>query len=184
MSDSNETTAFEQALAGFCLGESDTALRLASLEDFTRADQTLIAQARRKLFILTYDFEPARYNNDALASAISAFVRLSRFSDVRILLGDPAIAIRWGHRLVTLSRRLPSQLQIRQLSDDDFLQFQRQPELWIVADDIGLIRRDNKDVYRGMLAAKAIPAAQRASQQFLEMWERGKTINDFKRLDI
>jgi hypothetical protein len=180
----DESSVFDATLSGFQLGQSDTLLRLSSATEFAQADQVLLAQARRQLFILTYDLEPSRFNDDAFVSAVSAFVRRSRFSDARVLIGDPAIAIRWGHKLVALSRRLPTQLRLRQLNDEDFNNFQRQPELWIVADNRGFLRRDNKEVFRGLLAANAIPAAQRATQQFLEMWERSSVINDFRVLDI
>lgn len=96
----DESSVFDAALSGFQLGQSDTLLRLSSATEFAQAEQVLLAQARRQLFILTYDLEPSRFNDDAFVSAVSAFVRRSRFSDARVLIGDPAIAIRWGHKLV------------------------------------------------------------------------------------
>lgn len=180
MSTPPEPAAFDLALEGFRLGESETFLRLEGIVDFNRATGRLVAQTRRTLCIVTPDFEPERYNNDDFASALSAFLRSSRHAQARILLGDPGIAVRWGHRVVTLARRLPSKLQIRQLDADDI----NPPEAVIVADGFGLLRRDGLDGYHGSLAARAIPHAQRAQQRFTECWERSRAIPDFRTLDI
>ena len=40
------SSAFDDVLAGFRLGESETLLRLASLDDFQRAQHALVAQTR------------------------------------------------------------------------------------------------------------------------------------------
>ncbi|MDP2227222.1 MAG: hypothetical protein Q8J78_07065 [Moraxellaceae bacterium] len=174
------TTPFEQVLAGFRLGESETLLKLDSLEDFARAELALLAQVRRQLLILTPDLEPERFNADAFADGLSALARRSRYSDVRILLAEPGVALRWGHKLLGLSRRLPSKLRIRQLHEDDM----KQPEAWIVADNIGLLRRDSLKVYQGMLSAKSIPHAQRATLRFEEMWNRAREIADFREIRV
>ena len=174
------STPFDDVLAGFRLGDSETLLKLDSLEDFRRAQAQLLLQARREVLILTPDFEPDRYNDTAFSEALSAFVRRNRRAEARILLGDPAIALRWGHRVVALSRRLTTRLRIRQLHEADY-----DPEqAWIVADGIGLLRRDGVDGFKGMLSAKAIPHAQRAGEKFIEFWERSRDIPDFRHLAI
>lgn len=178
------STPFDDVLAGFQLGESETLLRLDGPEQFARAEHVLIRQTQRKLYILTPDFEADRYNTTAFADLLSAFVRRSRFTDARILVGDTAIAVRWGHKLVKLMQRLPGKLQIRQLSGEDFDTEKERIQAWMVADDIGLLRRDPVDGMKGMLAAKAIPQAQRASEKFLELWERAREVRDFRNLDI
>ena len=175
-----DRTPFERALEGFRLGESDTVLRLDGLDDFKRATRTLLAQARREVYLLTPDFEPERFNNVDFVDALSAFARRSRYTDARILVGDPAIAVRWGHKVVALARRLPTRLRIRQLHEDDV----DATEALIVADDIGLLRREGREGLKGSLVARAIPHAQRASNRFTEMWERSQEVADFRNLDI
>lgn len=174
------TTPLELAMEGFQLGESESFVRLDGLESFVRAQQLLVSQAKRELFIVTPDFEPERYNEPEFADALSAFARRSRFSDVRILLGDPSVAVRWGHQVVKLGRRLTSKLKIRQLHEEDA----RAMESWIVVDDIGLLRREGNDGFKGALFSRAIPHAQRARRQFMEMWDRSEEIPDFRQLHI
>lgn len=174
------TTPFETVLAGFRLGESETLLKLDGKEAFSAAQLALLAQARRELYILTPDFEPERYNDIAFADALSSFVRRSRYSDARILVGDPRIALRWGHHVVTLAKRLTSNLRIRQLHEDDY----DPEEAWIVADGIGMLRRDGSEGLKGSLSAKSIPYARRASDRFAELWERAEEIQEFRNLHI
>lgn len=175
-----DDTPFDLVLEHFQLGESETFLRLDGIDQFNRATARLLAQAKRELCIVTPDFEPERFNNVVFADALSAFARRSRYAEARILLGDPSIAIRWGHKVVALARRIPTKLQIRQLDDEDITP----PEAFIVADDIGLLRRDSQDGYAGSLAARSIPYAQRASQRFTELWERSREIPDFRMLSL
>jgi hypothetical protein len=174
------TTPIDQALAHFTLGESEDFIRLEGIEDFCKAERLLISQAKREVFILTPDLEPERFNEPEFASALSAFVRRSRFTDLRILVADPAIAIRWGHHVVTLGRRLTSNLKIRQLTGDDA----RRPEAWMVVDDIGMLRRDGHEGFSGVMNPKAIPHAQKARRDFIDMWERSSEIKDFRQLHL
>lgn len=172
--------AFELALSSFVLGESEALVHLEGEDAFSRAQVLLMQQAKRELFILTPDFEPERYNEAGFADALSAFVRRSRFTDARILVGDPALAIRWGHQVVALGRRLSSNLKIRQLHDEDA----KVQHMWMVADDIGMLRREGTAGLKGILSAKSIPHAQRARRQFIEMWERSTEVPDFRQLHL
>lgn len=178
--DGKDHQTFADALSGFRLGESEGLLRLDGPAEFSQATQALLQQVRRKLYILSTDFEPERYNTEEFAEALSAFVRRNRYTQARILIADPAVALRWGHKVLNLSRRLPSHLLIRQLHQDDL----PLTEAWILADEIGLLKRDSLQTLKGSLAAKSIPHAQRMARRFDESWERSREITDFRVLDI
>ena len=49
---------------------------------------------------------------------------------------------------------------------------------------IALLRRDSPAVHEGMLSAKSIPHAQRATLHFEEMWNRSREIADFRELRV
>lgn len=176
----SDGTAFAQALAGFRLGESDTVLRLEGPDQFARATLAVVGQARRTLSIVSPDFEPERFNTADFASALTRLARRSRWSDIRILIADPAVAVRWGHKVVALSHRLPSTLRIRQLHEEDAAT----REAWLLADDICLLRRDDLQTLKGSLVARAIPHGARAAGKFSEWWERSREVADFRRLHL
>jgi hypothetical protein len=174
------TTPFDETLASFRLGQSETLLRLDGPDQFHQATTLLLTQAVRQVHIVTPNLEAERFNNTAFADALSHFARRSQYTETRILVGDPAIAIRWGHHVVNLGRRLSSLIHIRRLHEDDY----DPAEAWIVVDDIGLIRRDTMDGYLGMLSAKAIPQAQQKNRRFAELWERGHEVAEFREMFI
>lgn len=174
------STTPEDTLASFKLGETDTIFKLESLEEFSKAELALIAQAKRELYIVTPDLEPERYNDVEFVDVLSAFARRSRYADARILVGDPGVALRWGHKVVNLFKRIPTRLRIRQMHEEDY----KPEEAWIAADQIGLLRRHGTDGFKGSLSGKSIPHAKRASENFEAMWERSREIADFRNLDI
>ena len=174
------TIPIELALESIRLGESDDSIRLEGIDAFHKAQRVLIDQSRREILIVTPDLEPERYNDPEFASALSSFVRRSKITEVRILVADPTMATRWGHHVITIGRRLTSHIKIRQLSEEDA----RRPEAWMVADDIGMLRRDGRDGYIGALLPKAIPHAQKARRDFIEMWERSVEVADFRQLHL
>ena len=75
-------------------------------------------RGRRSLDIFTHFLSAELYGNDELVSAISAFARASAVSKVRILVRDSKPLQGVNHGLVNLTRRLPSHITIRTLSED------------------------------------------------------------------
>lgn len=166
--------------AAFQLDDSNSRLHLDGIDDFHRAAVTLLDRAQREVLIITPDFEPERYNNREFAEALSAFARRHRESRVKVLLGDPAIALQWGHHCLPLIQRLPSHIELRRVHPDDYA-----PSVIVmIADQIGLLRRDNLDGYIGVLDGKAIPVAQQRSRQFHELWRRATPVPEFRRLSL
>jgi hypothetical protein len=178
MSEDSTPDVFDQAIAGFQLGESETLLRLQGPTQFRQASLLIVSQTKRQLHIVTPDFEPDRFNNVEFADALSHFARRSQYAEVRILVGNPLIAIRWGHQVVSMARRLTSSIHVRRLNAEDF----DPEEAWIVADDIGLLRRDSSQELVGMLSAKAIPQAQQKNRRFAEWWERSHEVPEFREM--
>jgi hypothetical protein len=176
----NTQVNLQEIIKQSILGESDTRCRLDGMSLITQADQHLLAQARREVLIRTPNLEPDRYNHSDFINALSSFLRSSRYAQAQILVGDTKLAIRWGHQLVTLARRLPSRLHIRQLADNDFDHEEKRQEAWLLADAIGLVRREGAKSDSAWLHSKAIPEGKHAKAYFKECWERSRRIPDFE----
>lgn len=172
----------DELLPSFILGETDIRVELSHLLMLQQAAIALLAQAKREILIVTTNLEHERFDNDDFINALSAFARSSRYATTRILVADPSLAVTEGHRLVKLARKLSSLIEIRQLHEDDI--DSGQPQSWLVADDIGLLRCINRDPWQGSLLPKGTPYAQQARGRFLEWWERGVEIQDFRELSI
>lgn len=176
----NDELPINEQLKTWEAGSESPLLRLAGLSEFAEAADKLVRQARRKLYIVSHDFEAERFNTAEFSDAVSAFVRKNRHAQARILIADPAIAIRWGHRIVRLSQRLPSSVQIHQFNQEDL----PLNEIWMMSDGLSVLRRDSFEVLKGSLSARSVPHAQRMVEWFDERWERSRQVAEFRLLDI
>ena len=77
----------------------------------------LCRSASRYICILSPYLDHAVFDNEELASALSALARSTRQTEVRILIADSRAVVGRGHRLLQLCRRLPSAIQIRRLQE-------------------------------------------------------------------
>jgi hypothetical protein len=66
------------------------------------------------------------------------------------------------------------------LHDDDISHV----EALIVADVVGLLRRNDMDGFKGRLVAKALAQAQYTTQRLKEFWEHAHEIIDFRQLSL
>lgn len=165
-----------EELAAFVLGESTDLIRLESARALRAAALSALRQADRELLLVTPDLEEPRYDNAAFVDALSGFVRSSKHTVCRILIGDPTEAIRYGHKLVPLLKRLSSRIEVRQLHEDD----RDNRDAWMVLDGVALLRCTDTVVWRGGLSPRAPAEARRCRDQFHQWWERAAPIPDFR----
>ena len=93
---------------------------------------------------------------------------------------DPLTAVRRSQRLVNLSRKLSSSIEIRQPHPD----YRHFNEAFLVADECGLIHRGFADRYEGMANFYAPIEARRKLAFFTEVWERSEVNPEFRRLNL
>ncbi len=77
----------------------------------------LAASAARYLYILSPGLDHAVFDREPLVGALSRLARSSRQTEVRLLISDSRALLARGHRLLALSRRIPSVIHLRRLSD-------------------------------------------------------------------
>ena len=180
--DGDEPLAPKEAvtLPEFELGRDDVLIPLPTLDHLRLAAVQLLGQAQREVLLVTPDLESPRFNNEEFLSALSAFVRTSRHTVTRILVGNPDDAVREGHKLISMIHRLSSRIEIRQLSADDF-----DPEVsWMLADHWAVLRCTDRSPWQGGLTPKDAAHGRRYRDLFQSWWERGSVIADFRNLKI
>jgi len=141
----------------------------------------MAAQCRHKVNIFTQDFDSTFLDNDLFSSAISAFVvENSRAAGVKILVQRPENAIRQGHRLVELARKLSSFIEIRRPASqhaaiaDAFLTFDNSSYLYRELGD----RPEGKGCYQDSLRTLEL------ERKFDEIWAMSEPESEFRRLGI
>jgi hypothetical protein len=126
----------------------------------------MLQQAQRSLCIYSADFEPWLYHHSSMQTACTAFLLANPRNQLRILLRDVSRAVKDGHRLLSLARKLPSNCQIRKLHPD----YPSETVNFLLADSSGLLLRPEPSQYAGY-ACYQDPAKVRLRQaQFEQAW--------------
>lgn len=146
-------------------------------------DQLAVAQVRlagREVRILSPRLDPAVFDGEEFLSAARSFVRRSRQSRIRILVEDARALVQRSHGLLTLTRRLPSSIEMRRLAEH--------PD-W--NGDTQVIR--DRDSLLDLPAAAESPAfyrpgdrasTEQALDRFDELWRAGVEDPEFRALAL
>jgi hypothetical protein len=107
-------------------------------------------------------------------------VRGHRDSCLYILLQDGRSAVQNGHRIIELSRRLNSRIQIRR-PPAEYLDF---GETFLLADNSGYLQRPLYSRYEGTASFNNPGTTRRLKQYFMEVWEHSQPDVEMRRLHI
>lgn len=171
---------YQQQPDQYQLGVTDEELRLESSMHNRVAALALAQQAKRTLHIFTRDLDPPVYDQQPLIQALTALATRSRYSRILILAQNTEHAVKDGHRLVELSRRLSSFVELRKPHSD----FHEYNQAFLIADEIGLLRRPIADRYNGTLNFKAPLASREYVEFFNQVWERSEADPNLRQLYI
>lgn len=154
----------------------------AALERFSQPEQArahalaLLQQAGRSLCIYSHDLEPWLYHHSSVQEACTRFLLASPRNQLHILLREPGRAVKEGSRLLSLSRKLTSNLHIRKLHPD----YPYEPLAFLLADDSGLLLLPDPGQPSGYaLYHDPIRNRQRRAQ-FKQAWDTSITDADLR----
>ena len=118
-------------LDNYQLGQSDELVHVTTRDDCQAISLALARQAKHSLTIFSYDLEPSLYNSPAFYDAARNVIGSDPNAIIRILVYDISRTINRGHRLLDLSQRLSSRVQIRKLP-------RKYHHAFLIADDVGV----------------------------------------------
>lgn len=170
----------EPFLDGLTLGEEGEDIELQSSEQNRVAATQMVSQARSTLHIFSHDIEPQIYDNDEFVSAVKELAIYSRFTTIQILFRDPTYAIKHGHRLVDLFRRLSSSIELREIHSD----FHTLNEAFLVVDGRGVIHRQLASRYEGTANFNAPMRGRELIHTFTQVWEKSQPHPELRRLHL
>ncbi len=151
-----------------------------SVVDFSDTALGLIAQAQTQLHLLSYDLDPVTFDKPEMAEYISQLARKSRYTDIKILLIDSSLAIKRGHRLVNLQRRLPSSIKLRAVS----CEAHEVKNNLILVDQCAIICQSIKEREKAWANFNNKPVVNNYNEQFDYWWERAREDKDLRQLEI
>lgn len=145
------------------------------------ATARVVAGARRRLWIRGLVLESWLFDHADVLDALRGFATSGRDVQVLVLVHDAAAAQNARLRLLDLAQRLPSVFQFREVDDPAY----REDRAALVANDVGgYYLRPQGDAVEGSAAFEARARAQQLQQRFEEIWERSRTVTEYRALGI
>ncbi len=149
------------------LPPSPTLQVMSSLEEMRAVVNQAAAGAHRLMSIYSPDLEPELYDQTPFLDIIKRFVLGRNFAKVRILLTDRTRMIRDGNRLVAMSRRLTSYIEMRLAPRAETLR----AHSYMIVDDKAVIYRLQGDRYMGVADLANSAAARLQLDDFDAIWQ-------------
>ncbi len=149
------------------LPATPTLQTLHSLEEMRAVINQAAAGAHRMMSIYSPDLEPDLYDQTAFLDILKRFVLGRNFAKVRILLTDRTRMIREGNRLVAMSRRLTSYIEMRLAPKPENLRVHS----YMIVDDKAVIFRQHADLYTGVADLANPTAARLQLDEFDVTWQ-------------
>lgn len=127
----------------------------------------LCGSASREICILSPRLDHEVFDNPALVTALSALVRSSRQTQVRILVSDSRALVARGHRLLLLARRLPSAVHIHQLVHHPDWRGQTV----VIRDHSGVLFKPGDSDHDGFYEPDSRASTQQHREMFEGLWQ-------------
>jgi phosphatidylserine/phosphatidylglycerophosphate/cardiolipin synthase-like enzyme len=162
------------------LGESSGQLLLTGVTECKDAALRLTTQAKRSIYIFSYDLDHKIYNQTDFLEAVKELAIRSEHSQVKILLQHNEKVQREGHRLIQLWRRLTSKIEIRKPDADHIDHI----ENFLLVDDTGYLHRKLYTDYTATVDFNAKLATRQFSTFFHEVWEQSEPDSELRNLHI
>ena len=141
----------------------------------------LLLDARHVLAIHLPALDSEHFASAADLEQIRRIATSGRGARIRLLLHDPAAALRDGHRLLALVQRLSSVIQVRRPVDEIDL---AQRAGWLLNDAGGYLFLPEYDRPQGRAARHDRAGQAPLAQQFDEIWERSVPATELQTLGL
>lgn len=154
------------------LGETPMHWELLTAAEYAEIILCMSRQATRSLRLFSPSLAHPLFDHAALADAVSALARRSRYSEIRILLTDPRPLVQRGHALLDLYRRLPTRVPIRRLP---YPADELNAAALLLADDCGLALQPKADDDSAWACFNDRPRVRAVQDVFEHLWHRSVT---------
>lgn len=156
-------------------------VEVASIHDAQQFTDALAAQARHRLWIYSRDLDPLLYDREPFLEHVRRLLTGAAQAEVRVLVHDPAVAVRDGHRLLALAQRLSSRCHLRTPVVDEDRQY---AAAFLLDDRGGYLFRPIGSRFEGEGNAHR-PGRHRALLSYFEqVWERSEPSPELRRLAL
>lgn len=153
---------------------------ISTREEMREAAVSVAKEATRKVSIFTHDLEPGIYDDPEFLEVIKRLVLSQTYARIRVLITDPARAIKNGNNLVHLGRRLNTYIEFRHVRED----LRTHAEAFCIADDKALVYRLQAGRWEGIADTYEPAVAKLYSKMFDEIWQASEVEMEFRQLGV
>jgi hypothetical protein len=153
---------------------------ISTREEMRQAVIDVAREATRKVSIFTHDLEPGIYDDPEFLEVIKRLVLSQAYARIRVLIADPARAIKNGNNFVHLGRRLNPYIEFRHVRED----LRTHAESFCIADETALVYRLQASRWEGIADTFEPPVARLYAKMFDEIWLASEVEMEFRQLGI
>ncbi len=140
----------------------------------------LISSAQNQISIISRYLDPTIFNSEGFIDNASEFVRRTKTANIRILVHDTNPIVKNNHRVLSLSQRISSKIQIRTICND----FSQYNKSFLVADTTGYIYNIKSDLYDAEVNFNDTDKSKELAETFKNIWELSQQEAEVRRLCI
>ncbi len=140
----------------------------------------LISTAQNQIDIISRHLDPTIFNQEDFIHNASDFIRRTKTSKIRILVHDTDTMVKYNHRILGLSQRVSSKIEIRTICSD-YSQFNQS---YLVADTLGYIHNLKGDLYDAEVNFNNSDKSKELTETFKSIWELSQQEAEVRRLCI
>lgn len=164
----------------FMLGVTGESMQIDTRQKNQDAIFKLMSSAQNQISIISRYLDPTIYSSEGFINNASEFVRRSKTANIRILVHDTNPMVKHNHRVLGLSQRISSKIQIRTICND-FSQFNKS---FLVADATGYIYNVKSDLYDAEVNFNDPDKSKELAETFKNIWELSHQEAEVRRLCI
>ena len=153
---------------------------ISTKEEMLQAVMEVSKVATRKVSIFTHDLETGIYDDLDFLEIIKRMVLSQAYSRVRVLIANPAKAIKNGNAFVHLGRRLNTYIEFRHVRED----LRTHAESFCIADETALVYRLQAHRWEGIADTYEPAVAKLYRKMFDEIWLESEVEIEFRQLGM
>lgn len=164
----------------FIIGVTNECIQIDTRQLNYDAILKLVSAAQHQIAIVSRHLDPLVFNNEEFSQATLMLARRARYSNIRILVHDPNPIIKNGHRVLELTQRISSKIEIRKICEN-YSQFNQS---FLVADNIAYIHNIKSDLYDAEVNFKDKDKSKELMETFKNIWEQSTQDTTLRRLCV
>ncbi len=153
---------------------------VTGIEGFARAALEVVSAARYQLAMMSVDLDRRLFGSEAFVDNLREFVLQHRRARLRVLVHDPAAAVRNSVRLIEFGRLLSSRVEFRAVPASRH----KLREEFLIADETALLHRGSPELVEARHYADAPMVARSQLRGFNTCWEESGVAREMVALGL